>query len=89
MLMFQEYFLSFTTSKLTEKVALTKKAPGKTSAILCRCCDNCLDAANSYSQIIKPSTCVFLRFRIELNISIKCKYMLTLDTADFIGNVNF
>ena len=32
--MFQECFLSFATSKITEKVELTKKATGKTSAIL-------------------------------------------------------
>ena len=59
--MFREYFLSFTTNKLTEKVELTKKATGKTSDILCRSYDNCLDVANLYSRIIKPSTktCVF------------------------------
>ena len=54
--MFREYILSFTTSKITEKVELTKKATGKASAILCRCYDNCLDAANLYSLTIKPST---------------------------------
>ena len=59
--MFREYFLPFTTSKITEKVKLTKKATGKTSAIICRCYDNCLDAANLYSGPITPSTktCVF------------------------------
>ena len=56
-----EYFLSFSTSKITEKVELTKKATGKTSAILCRRYDNCLDPANLYSGTIKPSakTCMF------------------------------
>ena len=34
MYIFREYFLSFTASKITEKVELTKKATGKTSAIL-------------------------------------------------------
>ena len=54
-------FFVFTTSELTEKVELAKKATGKTSVILCRRYDNCLDAANLYSRIIKPSpkTCVF------------------------------
>ena len=48
--MFREYFLSLTTSKITEEVEPTKKATGKTSAILCRGYDNCLDAANLYSR---------------------------------------
>ena len=41
----REYFLSFSTSKITGKVELTKKATGKTSAILCIRYDNCLDTA--------------------------------------------
>ena len=59
--MFRKYFLSFTTSKITEKFELTKKATGNNSAILCRCYDNCLDAANLYSRTMKASTkpCVF------------------------------
>ena len=46
---------------ITEKVELIKKATGKTSAILRRRDDNCLDAAKLYSRTIKPSTktCVF------------------------------
>ena len=73
--MFREYFLSFTTSKITEEVELTKKAASKTSAILCGHCNNRLHAANLYSRTIKPSnkTCVFQRFRIKLDIYIKCK----------------
>ena len=54
--MFRECFLSFTASKVTEKVEPTKKATGKTSPILCRRYDNCLDAANLYSRTVKPST---------------------------------
>ena len=57
---FENIFLSFTTSKITEKVELTKKAAGKTSAILCRRYNNCLDAANLYSRTIKPSTNTFV-----------------------------
>ena len=59
--LFREYFLSFTTRKITEKVDLSKKSTGKTSAILCRRYDNCLEAANLYSRTIKPitKTCVF------------------------------
>ena len=59
--MFREYFLSFTTSKIKEKVQLTEKAAGKTSGIVCRRYGNCLDATNSSSRTIKPSTetCVF------------------------------
>ena len=59
--MFREYFLSFTTSKITGKVELTKKATCKTSAILCSRDDNCFDTANLYSRTIRPSTktCVF------------------------------
>ena len=61
--MFREYFLSFTTSKITEKVELAKEATDKTSAILCRRYSNCLGTANLYSQTIKPSTktCVFYK----------------------------
>ena len=51
--MFREYFLRFTTSKSTEKVELTKKAADKTSTILCRRYNNCLDSANLYSPTIK------------------------------------
>ena len=38
-----------------------KKSAGKTSAILRRRYNNCLDAANLYSRTLKPSTktCVF------------------------------
>ena len=60
--MFPEYFLSFATSNITEKVQLTKKGTGKTSVILCRGGNaNCLHPANLYSRTVKPSTktCVF------------------------------
>ena len=59
--MFQEYFLSFTGSKITENVELTKKATGKTSANLCRLYDDCRDASDLYSRTIRPNTktCVF------------------------------
>ena len=59
--MFREYFLSFIASKNAEKFEFTKEATGKTLAILCRRYNNYHDAANLYSQTIKPSakTCVF------------------------------
>ena len=66
--MFRKYFLSFTTSKIIEKVELTKHATGKTKASLCRQYDICLDAAMTYSGTIKPSTktCALQRFGIKL-----------------------
>ena len=53
--MFLKYFLSFTASKITEKVEFTKNATGKTSVTLRRRCINCHDAAYSYSRTIKYS----------------------------------
>ena len=54
--MFQEYFLSFTANKITEKVELTKEANGKNATYLCTRYGNCLHAANLYSRTFNPST---------------------------------
>ena len=59
--MLREYFCPSLPANSQKKIELTKKATGKTSVILCRRYDDCLDATNLYSRTIKPSTktCVF------------------------------